>query len=91
MSDFTTIDGVASSDTIKTTREEKAQFARAMVEQLESQIKAGNSTIQSTATDGVSVTFSRKEAIEELSYWKKQAYQLARRGSRMSSFDISGA
>lgn len=71
------------------TRQEKLKYAMARAEELETAL-ASNASIVSVATDGVSVTYSRKQALLELEHWRKQVVRYSRSNSRFRRLKLGG-
>lgn len=72
------------------TRAEKLSFAEGMVTKLQAALGTGASIV-TVSTDGVSTTFDRKGALQELEYWEKQVWRYSRDKSRSSNINLSGS
>jgi hypothetical protein len=71
-------------------RNRKLEFAKQMVDSLETQIASG-AGIVSVSVDGTSVDFDRSQAMKELQYWRKEVTRYSRTRSRMSNFNLGNA
>jgi hypothetical protein len=71
-------------------RNRKLEFAKSMVDSLETQIASG-AGIVSVSVDGTSVDFDRSQAMKELQYWRKEVTRYSRTRSRMSNFNLGNA
>jgi hypothetical protein len=71
-------------------RNRKLEFAKSMVDSLETQIASG-AGIVSVSVDGTSVDFDRSQAMQELQYWRKEVTRYSRTRSRMSNFNLGNA
>ena len=71
-------------------RNRKLEFAKSMVDSLETQIASG-AGIVSVSVDGTSVDFDRSQAMKELQYWRKEVTRYSRSKSRMSNFNLGNA
>lgn len=71
------------------TRQDKLNNARARVADLETAL-ATNAAVVSVSTDGVSVTYSRKQALTELEWWRKQVIRYSRPNSRFRRIKLGG-
>jgi len=60
-----------------TARARKLIFAKEMCQKLETQISEGAGVV-SVSFDGVSVTYSRDQALKELNEWEKKVHRLSR-------------
>lgn len=67
----------------------RLEFARKMEEQLRAAILRGDSTVQVVSTDGVSVTYTRAQALREYNHWQKQVDFLSGRRSRHKTINLS--
>lgn len=70
-------------------RSRKLAFAREMCSQLEEALRTG-AMLVSVSTDGISTTFNRAQALEELEHWRKQVIRYSRCKSRVRNIDLSG-
>lgn len=71
-------------------RNRKLEFAKSMVDSLETQIASG-AGIVSVSVDGTSVDFDRSQAMQELQYWRKEVTRYSRTRSRMSNFNLGSS
>jgi hypothetical protein len=71
-------------------RNRKLEFAKQMVDSLESQIASGVGIV-SVSVDGTSVDFDRSQAMKELQFWRKEVTRYSRTRSRMSNFNLGNA
>jgi hypothetical protein len=71
-------------------RNRKLEFAKSMVDSLETQIASG-AGIVSVSVDGTSVDFDRSQAMKELQYWRKEVTRYSRTRSRMSNFNLGNS
>jgi hypothetical protein len=71
-------------------RNRKLEFAKSMVDSLESQIASGVGIV-SVSVDGTSVDFDRSQAMKELQFWRKEVTRYSRTRSRMSNFNLGNA
>jgi len=71
-------------------RNRKLEFAKQMVDSLESQIASGVGIV-SVSVDGTSVDFDRSQAMKEIQFWRKEVTRYSRTRSRMSNFNLGNA
>lgn len=72
-------------------RQARLEFARKMEDQLRAAILRGDSTVQVVSTDGVSVTYTRAQALKEYNHWQKQVDFLSGRRRRHKTMDLSNS
>lgn len=61
-----------------------------MVEVLRNALATGAGVV-SISVDGVTVSYSREQALRELQFWEKRAARASGRRPRIVSIDLSGA
>ena len=70
-------------------RAQRLTYAKRMVESLEDAIEEGVGVV-SVNIDGVSVTFSRQDAIRELDHWRKEQNRYMRSKGRTTVMRLDG-
>lgn len=72
-------------------RKKRLRYHRDMVKKLETELFEGVSGLASTASDGVSTSFNRRQQLEELEYHRKMVRMLERGGKRFRTIGLGNS